>query len=660
MALAVASALALVSLPVAAQTSQWQLPSNPIASAATHINTTQINFGGHEWVVIGNTSKDIYQGSHDGGTYGHANAAANSVTLLSISDDFGNSEFRATGSGCGSYAGSCVGGRPHEYQGSTLQGAMNAIAGGLGKELGVINERDLESIGDIAPSYDGGNYPELNNADGINGADATGLYWALSYPEWRAIAYGIGSSEATTVRSFPSSWWLRSPDDYVLGALAGLFGGGSSVNFSVHLAYVVRPAFNLDLTSVLFTSETNSAIGATKFGVTAGDAYNSAAQPTSGAQKFTFLTSSIATPTLVLNNTPLDFTFSDAPLVDTTPNTPAGAKQYVSGFLTKDTTTDLYARYVDTTSSATGSFNAADPSGGSPLATGDYILHIFSEEANTYLYSDFASHSVDFTFNVNSGTVENLTLTSDSAFGLDGGTIGLLTKNYTKAWTLGTGGGIFDIQSGVTAQISGAIGGSGSLTKDGDGTLILSNASNSYSGATTINEGTLELTGSLLNTSGVSVANGATLALRGGLIGGSGISSVTLAGAGSTLNVYGSSSAPFASGINGDLTTNGGTLNFFLPSDIAHNDTLLAVAGTADISNSAVTISKDGSFGSFSSLYTGAKINLIQSSSLVGFNTLSYTSVPLYSGVSFATTYEFALLQEGENLVAMATVTTHS
>ncbi|GHU00951.1 hypothetical protein FACS1894154_10660 [Betaproteobacteria bacterium] len=216
LALAVASALALVSLPAAAQTSQWHLGSHPIATTDTHINTTQINFGGHEWVVIGNTSKDIYKGSHDGGNYGHANADANSVTLLSRNNDFVNSAFRAVGSGCSGYAGTCMT-RPNEYQGSTLQGAMNTIAGGLGKELGVINARDLESVGDTNPSS-----AALNANDGINGANAGGqMLWALSYPEWRAIAYGIGSSEATTVRSFPSSWWLRSPDYYDDHALAG-------------------------------------------------------------------------------------------------------------------------------------------------------------------------------------------------------------------------------------------------------------------------------------------------------------------------------------------------------------------------------------------------------------------------------------------------------
>ncbi|GHU12569.1 hypothetical protein AGMMS50225_20750 [Betaproteobacteria bacterium] len=235
LALAVASALALVSLPAAAQSSQWHLGSHPVATENAHINTTQINFGGHEWVVIGNSSKDIYQGSHDGGTYGHANADANSVTLLSRNGDegggFGNSTFRtylgggSGGCASGDYAGTCIT-RPNEYQGSTLQGAMNAIAGGLGKELGVINARDLESIGDIEIS----STSELNSADGINGADAGGqMLWALSFPEWRAIAYGIGDSDGTAVRSYgTSSWWLRSPASTITTPLPVSLAAASS------------------------------------------------------------------------------------------------------------------------------------------------------------------------------------------------------------------------------------------------------------------------------------------------------------------------------------------------------------------------------------------------------------------------------------------------
>ncbi len=66
--------------------------------------------------------------------------------------------------------------------------------------------------------------------------------------------------------------------------------------------------------------------------------------------------------------------------------------------------------------------------------------------------------------------------------------------------------------------------GTGSLTKRGAGTWILSGA-NAYSGATTVSTGTLLVNGSLGNTSGVSIASGSTL-------GGSGSINAVLSGAG--------------------------------------------------------------------------------------------------------------------------------
>ncbi|GHT95790.1 hypothetical protein FACS1894116_11870 [Betaproteobacteria bacterium] len=137
----------------------------------------------------------------------------------------------------------------------------------------------------------------------------------------------------------------------------------------------------------------------------------------------------IKTPTLILKSDALHFDFSGAPT--------GSANQYISGFM-NDGANDSYAKYVSTQTSATGNFNAATPGGGS-LGDGNYILHIFSEEANGYLYSDFASQSVDFTFNVNSATVENLTLTSNSAFGLDNSSIALGSGTFNKAWSLANG-----------------------------------------------------------------------------------------------------------------------------------------------------------------------------------------------------------------------------
>ncbi|GHU31730.1 hypothetical protein FACS189497_12790 [Betaproteobacteria bacterium] len=576
MALAVASALALVSLPVAAQT-QWQLGSHPVATENAHINSTQINFGGHEWVVIGNDTKDIYQGTISAGylisgDYGNTDVSAKqppgSVTLLlngsagatsvDAGNGFGSSLYRASGNL--SYVAA-----PNEYSGSTLQGVMNDIITNdmiPDKEQGEINARTLKPI-----SADLLGWPpnELLENDGINGVATTGQFWALSLAEWEAIADGDVRSYGT------SSWWLRSPVDYDDYALAGSSGGGDNGLFDVvSSAYVVRPAFNLDLTSVLFTSDASTSSSG-KSAATTTNGYQSAAQPTA-ARKFTFRTSSIATPTLTLNATPLTFTLADAPLLDTTPNTPAGAAQYVSGFLTKDATTDFYARYLETTSSVPVTpFDAADPDGGSPLANGTYILHIFSEEANPYLYSDFASQSVDFTFQVTdgAGTVENLTLTSNSAFGLDGGSIALGSGTFNKAWSL---------------------------------------------------------------------ANGSTLTAT----------SATFKP--SSLSVHGKDNT-----ITGDLNASGGTLNFFLPPNIAGTNTLLNVTGDADISNSTVNLVRDGSFTSFSSLASGNKINLIEAGGTLT-SVGAYSTVTISAGVTF-TSYAFSIAPDGNNLVATTTVT---
>ncbi len=82
--------------------------------------------------------------------------------------------------------------------------------------------------------------------------------------------------------------------------------------------------------------------------------------------------------------------------------------------------------------------------------------------------------------------------------------------NSNSGVTLGTGGGTFLINSGVSLVIANPITGTGNLVKSGSGTLTLS-GSNSYTGTTTVNAGTLELHGSI--TSGTtSVKSGGSLA----------------------------------------------------------------------------------------------------------------------------------------------------
>ncbi|GHU14838.1 hypothetical protein FACS189441_5490 [Betaproteobacteria bacterium] len=409
------------------------------------VNSTQINFGGHEWVVIGNKEKDIYKGeiisgTYISGTYGGASQPDNSVTLLSRNGDAGDGfaggmmttvKFRdRNGGAClGSFAGRCNN-YPNEYEGSDLQSLM-AGAVPSGREREMINPRILQAMTAALPS---GSLNELMQGDGINGLTTSQgqLYWALSLPEWEAIAKSINglNDYATAVRDYPSSWWLRSPDDSGSDAFAGRSSG--ELHYDVEYAvFVVRPAFNLDLTSVLFTSASTDA-NAGKSGVAVGDAYN--LMPPSTAQKFTFLDKSISTPELTLTSNALDFNYSVAPTPITgAPGIPGGEK-FVSGFLYNGTA-DAYAKYANTETDPNGSFNAKPASSG----TG-HELHIFSEEANPYLYSDFASESVDFTFTMNSGVVEDLTLTSNSAFGLDNSSIALkLGETFDKEWSLANG-----------------------------------------------------------------------------------------------------------------------------------------------------------------------------------------------------------------------------
>ncbi|WP_243038757.1 autotransporter-associated beta strand repeat-containing protein [Dyella sedimenti] len=77
--------------------------------------------------------------------------------------------------------------------------------------------------------------------------------------------------------------------------------------------------------------------------------------------------------------------------------------------------------------------------------------------------------------------------------GMDGGTL-RTTATFASArgTTLNAAGGTFETAAGTQFTLSSPIGGSGALTKSGDGTLILTGAG-SYTGGTTIGAGTLQL-----------------------------------------------------------------------------------------------------------------------------------------------------------------------
>jgi autotransporter-associated beta strand protein len=177
---------------------------------------------------------------------------------------------------------------------------------------------------------------------------------------------------------------------------------------------------------------------------------------------------------------------------------------------------------------------------------------------------------------INGGTVS---VGSDSALGdptaelsFDGGTLHT-TGNIDNGRdiTLNAGGGTFDTDTGTTLTNSGTISGVGGLTKEGEGTVVLT-GDNSYSGGTTVNGGTLQGdTGSLQG----DIANNATVAFgqsTNGSYDGDMSGTGTLVKNGSGTVVLGGDNS-----YSGGTTVNAGTLQGdtgSLQGDIANNATV--------------------------------------------------------------------------------------
>jgi autotransporter-associated beta strand protein len=138
-------------------------------------------------------------------------------------------------------------------------------------------------------------------------------------------------------------------------------------------------------------------------------------------------------------------------------------------------------------------------------------------------------------------------------------TSGALVLSATRAITLNSAGGTFDVANGApfnVLAISSAIGGLGGLTKIGPGTLALSGI-NSYSGSTNINAGTLEADGanSIPSTSAVIVANGAALGL------GNDVTIGSLAGSGRVFSPISSGNVMLTTGADNTSTTFSGVIS---------------------------------------------------------------------------------------------------
>ncbi|BDU21916.1 hypothetical protein DYGSA30_33730 [Dyella sp. GSA-30] len=194
-----------------------------------------------------------------------------------------------------------------------------------------------------------------------------------------------------------------------------------------------------------------------------------------------------------------------------------------------------------------------------------------------------------------------LSVSSDANLGaasgnldFEGGTLQVTGTAFTstpRTIVFGATGGGFDIaDAGNTFTVNQALTGTGSLTKSGDGTLVLSGA-NSYSGGTTIGAGTLQgdtasLQGNIADNASL-IFNQGTNGTFAGVISGSG--DLTKQGAGtltlSGANTYSGGTTISAGALQGDTTS--------LQGNIADNASLIFNQGTNGTFTGAISGSGD-------------------------------------------------------------------
>ena len=171
-------------------------------------------------------------------------------------------------------------------------------------------------------------------------------------------------------------WWLRSPGNHNIGAaFVRADGVPSTLVEAAAPSYGVRPAFNLNLGSVLFTSA--AVDGKPDGGLTAVPKYSG------NEWKLTLLdnSSNFAVTEKAVSAAP-----DDTVTLHYTGAT-AGINEYISVILADNSGAQYYGRVAQPTVE-NGTVEIKIPSG---LAPGSYTLKVFSEQCNGDKKTDYAS-----------------------------------------------------------------------------------------------------------------------------------------------------------------------------------------------------------------------------------------------------------------------------
>ena len=286
----------------------------------------------------------------------------------------------------------------NEYAPSNLKTAIDALAEKLTtEENAAVKKRALTS-----GSYDG------ENTDCVAGGQVdNAVFWPLSAKEAIAVNNDLRALDPAHPNWVTTGWWLRSPgsDKYHLAVVRSegsvQYSGYSVLIFNNYRT--VRPAFNLNMNSVLFAS---AAVGGKPDGgLTPIPEYSG------NEWKLTLLDSR-------RNFAVTEKTVSAAPDDTVTLNykgATTGKNEYISVILADNNGAQYYGRVAQPTAES-GTVEIKIPS---DIAPGDYTMKVFSEQYNGDCKTDLASAFADVTLTVESQPDEQFTLASGGRYYFD-------------------------------------------------------------------------------------------------------------------------------------------------------------------------------------------------------------------------------------------------
>ena len=294
-------------------------------------------------------------------------------------------------------------GASNAYADSALKEAIDALADKLtAKETDAVEKRTLAS----------GNYDE-ENTDGVAGpAVSNAVFWPLSSKEANAVNNDLRALDPAHPNWVTSSWYLRSPGSKTF--YVAIVSSDGSVQYSgasirkKNNHRTVRPAFNLNLNSVLFAS---AAVG----GKPEGGLQPVSPNYTGNEWKLTLYDSKrndfSRTTWEVSASTKggtVEISYTDAK---------TGANEYISALIFDDVGNVIY--YGRSNASLTEKDGTAQLTIPAGFAEGTYTLKVFNEQYNGDRKTDLASGFADVTLTVEKRVDEQFTLAPGGRYYFD-------------------------------------------------------------------------------------------------------------------------------------------------------------------------------------------------------------------------------------------------